>query len=124
MPGPCRFWIDKFRDAFHGVRDGVRGQSSFAVHFAVAIAVVAAGAALGVDHCQWCLLVLCMAGVICAELFNTALESLAKAVSEQSHPHVGRSLDIAAAAVLVSSLGAALVGTTIFIPRIAGLFVR
>ena len=116
-----RSWVCKFRDAFRGVMAGVRGQSSFAVHFFAAAAVVAAGAALRVNVYEWCLLALCIAGVMTAEMFNSALESMAKAITGQSDPHLGNSLDIGSAAVLVASVGAAIVGATVFTHRIGAL---
>ena len=118
---PERSWASKFRDAFRGVKAGVRGQSTFFVHFFAAAAVVAAGVVLRVDLHEWCLLVLCIAGVITAEMFNSALESMAKAITGESDPHLGNSLDIGAAAVLVASIGASIVGTIIFGNRIGSL---
>ena len=41
-----RTWYEKFRDAFRGVRSGMRGQSSFRVHIFVAIVVIVAAALL------------------------------------------------------------------------------
>ena len=35
-----RSWLDKFHDAFGGIRDGARGQTSFTVHIVTAAAVV------------------------------------------------------------------------------------
>ena len=118
LPSPERSWACRFRDAFRGVKAGVRGQSTFFVHFFVAAVVVAAGAVLEVDLYEWCLLLLCIAGVMTAEMFNSALESMAKAITSQSNPHIGNSLDIAAAAVLIASIGASLVGTIIFARRV------
>lgn len=114
-----RTWFHRFRDAFRGMKAGVRGQSSFFVHFVVGAVVAAAGAVLGVNLYEWCLLLLCIAGVMAAEMFNSSLESMAKAVTHEEHPHVGNSLDIAAAAVLVASLGASAVGIIIFVHRLA-----
>jgi diacylglycerol kinase len=113
-PSSRRSWLRKFRDAFRGVKEGVRGQSSFFVHFFAAAAVVVAGVVLRVDRYEWCLLVLCISGVIVAELFNSALESMAKAITGKNHPHLGNSLDIGSAAVLVASIGASIVGVIIF----------
>ena len=113
-PAPRRSWLRKFRDAFRGVKAGVRGQNSFFVHFFVAAAVVVAGVALHVNLYEWCLLALCIAGVIAAELFNSALESMARAITQESDPHLGNSLDIGSAAVLVASIGAVIVGAIIF----------
>ncbi len=118
-PSRERSWSEKFRDAFRGLREGVRGQSSFSVHIFVAAAVVAAGVVLGVDLSEWCVLVLCIAIVLCAEMFNSALESLAKAVTDQWDPHVGRALDIGSGAVLIAAIGAMFVGTMIFVSRLA-----
>jgi diacylglycerol kinase len=109
-----RSWFRKFRDAFRGVKEGVRGQSSFFVHFAVAAAVIVAGLVLRVDRYEWCLLMLCIAGVMTAELFNSALESMARAITHELDPHLGNALDIGSAAVLVASIGASIVGAIIF----------
>jgi len=118
---PERSWVQKFRDAFRGVKAGVRGQSSFFVHFFIAALVVAAGAVLRVSLIEWCLLLLCIAGVLTAEMFNSALESMAKAITGESDPHLGNSLDIGSAAVLLASLGATVVGTIIFANRLGML---
>jgi diacylglycerol kinase len=117
-----RSWSRKFRDAFRGVREGVRGQSSFFVHFFAAAVVIAAGFVLGINHIEWCLLMLCIAGVLTAEMFNSALESMAKAITGEGHPHLGNSLDIGSAAVLTASVGAAVVGCIIFGHRLGLLF--
>lgn len=119
LPSPERSWSHRFRDAFRGLKAGVRGQSSFFVHFFVAAVVAATGAVLGVNRYEWCLLLLCIAGVMTAEMFNSALESMAKAITYEEHPHIGNSLDIGAAAVLVASIGASIVGTIIFAHRLA-----
>lgn len=106
-------WSKKFRHAFRGLRIGSRGQNSFLVHIPVACFVLAAGAQLRIDTLSWCILVLCIVVVMSAELFNTAIEHLAKATTEEFNPHVRDSLDVASAAVLVIALGAAVVGALI-----------
>jgi len=116
---PERCWADKFRDAFRGVKAGVRGQSSFFVHFFAAAAVIVAGIVLGVNMIEWCLLLVCIAGVLTTEMLNSALESMAKAITGESDPHLGNSLDIGSAAVLTASLGASTVGAIIFGHRLA-----
>ncbi len=116
-----RSWFRKFRDAFRGVKVGVRGQSSFRVHLAVGVAVVAIGIVLKVGLPEWCILALCVAGVLTAEMVNSSLESMAKAITGESDPHLGNSLDIASAAVLVSALGAAAVGLIVFLHRLGVL---
>jgi diacylglycerol kinase len=85
--------------------------------------VVAAGAALRVAPVEWCVLVLCITVVLTAEMFNSAIESMAKAITEEIHPYLKNSLDIGSAAVLVASLGASIVGCLLFIHRL-GVILR
>lgn len=112
-PPRPRSWHVKFADAFRGVRDEIRTQSSFRVHFAAAVAVVVAGFLLKVSPLEWSLLVLCITGVWVAEMFNTALEALARAISLEPNPQIRLALDVASAAVLMASLGAAVVGAIV-----------
>lgn len=111
-----RTWFRRFRDAFRGMVIGMHGQASFGVHLPAALLVVAAAAWLQVQLVDWCLLLLCIASVLAAELFNSALESLAKAVNREHNPRLGDALDIASGAVLVAALGAMAVGGIVFLP--------
>jgi diacylglycerol kinase len=95
----------------------VFAQASFGVHLAAAVLVVATAAWLQVSRVEWCLLLLCIASVFTAELFNSALESLAKAVDQQHNEHLRDALDIASGAVLVAAMGAAAVGATVLLPH-------
>ncbi len=113
-----RTWWEKFRDAFVGLKLGVRGQSSFFLHVFSAATVIVLAAILGVSLIEWCLLLLCIAGVLTAEMLNSAMESMAKAITDQRGPHLGIALDVGSAAVLLASTGAAAVGTIIFANRL------
>jgi diacylglycerol kinase len=115
---PRRGWLQKFRSAGWGIAAGIRGQRSFTVHLGMAVLVVASAAVLGMDRADWGLLLLCIATVIGAELFNSALERLARAVTRSEDEDVAVALDIASGAVLVVSLGAAAVGGLVFLHRI------
>ncbi len=92
----------------------MRGQSSFRVHLVMAAGVVALAAALRVNLWEWCLLLLCIAAVLAAELFNSSIERLAREIDRQHNPSVGAALDIASGAVLVAALGSAIVGCLVF----------
>ena len=116
-----RSWSRKFRDAFHGVALGVRGQRSFLVHFAFAAAVIGCGWGFRVSLPEWLVLLLCITVVLTAEMFNSAMESMAKAVSLEYHPFLGDALDIGSAAVLLASLGAAMVGGLLFTHRLGAI---
>jgi diacylglycerol kinase (ATP) len=113
-----RSWYEKFRDAFRGVRTGTRGQSSFQVHLGVAVATIVAAALLRCTLWEWCILFLCIGGVLTAEMINSAMEYLAKAIDEQHNPHLGDALDTGSAAVLFASLAAAAVGAIVLLSRL------
>jgi diacylglycerol kinase len=117
QPRRRRRWRDKFREAFHGVKLGVRGHSSFSVHFFFAALAVAAAIALECTLVEWCLVLLCIGGVITAELFNSAIETLFRGLDEATRSRWNGSLDIAAGAVLVASITAVIVGAIIFLNR-------
>jgi diacylglycerol kinase len=116
---PRRSWPGKFRDAAIGVWRGAAGQCSFAVHVPAAVLVVAAGAILQVSRIEWCLLALCIATVFSAELFNSALERIAKAIDRDYNEHLADGLNIASGAVLAAAIGAAVVGVLVLGSRFA-----
>lgn len=112
-------WGKKFSNALRGLRVGIQGHSSFFVHFFSTALVIAAALAMGMSLVEWALLLVCVASVLTAEMFNSALESMARAFERHPDPHVGDALDIASAAVLVCSVGAAVVGALIFLNKLA-----
>ncbi|MCH8042361.1 MAG: diacylglycerol kinase [Planctomycetes bacterium] len=120
-PPTNRGWINKFADAFSGLALGVRGQSSFHVHFVMTAAVMAVAAYVRVTTIEWCLLVLCITLVLTAEMFNSALEYLARAIDREHNPDLGAALDIGSAAVLVASLGAVAIGVMILGLRLGAM---
>jgi diacylglycerol kinase len=120
-PIPPRYWRDKFREAFRGVKLGVRGQASFFVHFFFAALVIAMAVALECDLIEWCLLIGCIGAVLVAEMFNSALETLFKGLDEASKQRIQGCLDISAGAVLLASITAVIIGAIIFLNRIVML---
>ncbi len=103
-------WLLKFGNALRGIKVAVRAEVSFFVHLFVTAIVVVTGLQLGISRVEWCLLVLSIAGVITAELCNTAIERLARAITLKQDKTIRDALDIAGGAVLAASLGAAVVG--------------
>lgn len=110
-----RTWRKKFGDAFRGVFHSIRQQtSSYRVHFFFAMIVPIAGLLLRLAMLEWCFVLLLIAVVIGAEMFNTSIETLAKTITDKHDERIGRALDIASGAVLVVSIFAAILGTLIF----------
>ena len=110
LPRPVRTWVQKFRDAARGVKIAVRGEVNFFIHFFIAVVAGVAGGIVELSDERWCLYILCVTIVLAAELFNTAIEHLARAVTREQHPEVRDALDIASGGVLMAAIGAAVVG--------------
>ncbi len=109
-----RRWRDKFREAFRGVKLGVRGHSSFFVHFFFAALALTAALVLQCDLVEWCLVTGCIGLVITAELFNSSIETLFHGLDAETKGRIHGCLDIAAGAVLVAGLTAAVIGVLVF----------
>jgi diacylglycerol kinase len=67
---------------------------------------------------EWGLLVAAIGMVMVAEIFNTAIESLSRAVDTQFRPRLRDALDIASAAVLIAAGTAVVIGLCIFVPAL------
>jgi len=115
---PPRSFLGKFQCAFRGIAAGTRGQSSFFVHLVIAALVIGRGVWLEVTAIEWCLLALCIAVVLALELFNSCIESLARAIDRQRNEQLRNALDIASGAVLVGAIGSAVVGLVILLPHV------
>lgn len=120
QPPPHSF-LGKFKCALRGIVVGATGQSSFLVHLVVAALVIAVGAWLEVTAIEWCLLALCIAIVLALELFNSSIESLARAIDQRHNEQLRDALDIASGAVLVGAIGTAIVGLVILLPHVVRL---
>jgi diacylglycerol kinase len=115
---PPRPWRRKFGDAFRGLKLGIRGQSSFFVHFFFTALVIAAAIVLRCELLEWCLLLGCIGMVLVAELFNSTIETLFRGLDEAARARCWQALDIAAGAVLLASGVAVVIGTLVFLNRL------
>lgn len=106
----ARHWVRKFACAGRGVLRGMLGQSSFVVHLSMTCFVVALAAWLRLAAVEWCILLVCITLVLSAELFNSAIESLARAITHDHNPNLADGLDMAAGAVLLAAVGSSLIG--------------
>jgi len=113
--------IRSFRHALRGLRNVLTSQHNAWIHAGATLGVCAAAAFLEISRLEWCFLVLAIATVWTAEALNTALELLCDATVPEFHPLVGRAKDVAGGAVLVSAIGAAIIGLLVLGPRVLSL---
>jgi len=103
-------FVRRLRFALAGLAHAVRVERSLRTQAGVFALVVLALVVLRPGPLWWAAVMLASAGVLAAELFNTALEALADHLHPEHHPHIRIVKDCAAAAVLVATLGAVAVG--------------
>lgn len=116
-----RSWFEKFRDAFRGIWLALVFERSFHVHLVFVPLVIVASVLLRVTLVEGCVLGLCVALVLVAEMLNTAIEWLARAVDAKENVRIGFALDIGSGAVLLAALFASGLGGTIFLYRLGVL---
>lgn len=101
-------------DAADGIINAFREEPNFRIQIYVTIAAVVLGFALRFRPQQWAILGLAAGLVLCAELFNTCLEHFIDLEHPEPHPVARAAKHAGAAAVLVTSLVAMLVGIWLF----------
>ena len=110
--------LRSFAYAWAGLRTLLRTQHNAWIHAAATLLVMAAGAYFRLAASEWLWLVLAMTLVWTAEAFNTALEFLADAVTQERQPLIGQAKDVAAGAVLIAALGALIIGVLVLGPHV------
>ena len=100
----------------------IRCQHNAWIHGIATVGVLAAGLFFQLSRPEWCWIVLAISIVWTAEALNTAFEFLADAASPSFHPIVRDAKDVAAGAVLITALGAVIIGAIIFWPHVMETF--
>jgi len=111
--------LKSVRHAAAGIAVMLRTQHNAWLHLAATLAVVAAGLALHIGAEDWRWLVVAIVLVWVSEGVNTAFEHLCDVVSPDFHASVKISKDIAAGSVLITAIGAVVLGLMIFVPYLA-----
>ena len=106
MPWKNQSFAARLRFALDGLVHALRTEHSLKVQAVALAAVLSALTLLRPGALWWALVLLASALVIAAELLNTAIEQLADALHPEVDPRIRRVKDCAAAAVLVTVLGA------------------
>lgn len=105
-----------FKPAFAGFRFVLRSQPNAKVHAFISVPVFLAGLWLRLDAARWGFIVLAMAMVWITEFLNTSFEALVDLVSPDHHRLAMLAKDVSAAAVVIASLAAVLIGVLVFWP--------
>ncbi len=98
-------FLDSIICAVRGMINAFRTEKNFLIYLFIAIFFLILNLYIGVSSWLYIAYAIPVAGVISAELINTAVEHLCNFVSTDKHPELGMVKDIAAATVLFWGFG-------------------
>lgn len=108
-------FIKRFKFAFDGLRSAIAEQV-FAIFCVIALAVIVLMFIFKLPLFEKIILILTVTFVMTLELINSRIERILDILQPHHDPKVKVIKDISAAAVLLASLGAAIIGFLIFWP--------
>jgi diacylglycerol kinase len=110
--------LNSFAYAWAGLKAALRTEHNTWIHLFLTILATVLAIYLRISRAEWMALVLSVAMVWTAELFNTVIEKIMDFLSKERHPQIKIIKDMAAAAVLITAIAAVIVGLLIFIPKL------
>lgn len=108
--------ILSFKYAFEGIFTAFKHEPNFKIHVLIALIVLFLAWFLQVSRTDWIILIILIGLVFSIELTNTAIEEIVDSFVTSHHPGAKKAKDVAAGAVLVSSITALIIGLLIFLP--------
>lgn len=110
-----------FTYAWRGVRIVFRDEQNFRIQLLLAVLVLILALLLELPPWKFIVLLLVSAFVLILELVNSIFERLLDAFRPRIHQYIEEMKDIMAAAVLMASIGAVVIGVILFWPNVANL---
>jgi diacylglycerol kinase len=106
-------------NAINGLKVVAREELNFKIHIICAVFVVIIGVMLGFSSTEWLFIVVAIAFVVSGEVANTAIEDLCDKVEPNQDPKIGKIKDTMAGFVLVTSLGAIIIGIIVIFNHVS-----
>ena len=98
--------LKSFSTAFQGLWQAIRSEGHLRFHIVAAVYVITFSFFYEMSALRWAVVLILIALIISAELFNTALEALCDKVTTERDPMIKKVKDVSAAAVLILSAAA------------------
>lgn len=115
-----RTTVQSFKYASAGIKKALKSERNFRIQLGGAVVAIALSVLFGITAMQWVVVVLLIGLVLALELLNTALETLVDMITLEHDAMAERVKDVSAAAVLIFSIIACIIGAIIFIPYVWG----
>ena len=114
--------LKSFSYAFNGFVILIKEEHNARIHVFSAILALVLGFIFDIASAEWMAVIFSIGLVFSFELINSALENLADFASDEKHILIKKAKDMAAGAVLSSSITAFVIGSIIFLPKLLKLF--
>lgn len=109
--------INSFKYAIEGFMTSFKEERNMKIHIIIMLIVILAGRFYRINTYEWIACITLFGIVIAGELFNTAIETVVDIAMPYKNQKAKKAKDISAAAVLILSMSAVIIGLTIFIPK-------
>ena len=120
-----KHFITSFEFALQGIRTVFKEERNMRKHVAFGLMAIFVSFLLGLSVLEWLWINLAVFLVWIVEIINTVFENVVDMVTECHFHPIGKKIkDMAAGAVLVTSVFAIIVGMVIFLPKIVELFLK
>lgn len=117
----CQRFILSLCYACNGIKIALQYEIHMRIHLFFAVLAVALGWILKINEIEWIYLLLTVTLVLFAELMNTALEANVDLATKKKKYEAKVAKDVAAGAVLITSLNALICGWLLFGPKLLKL---
>ena len=111
-----------FRYALEGINYSLNSDQNLTIHFIVALLVIILSLILHVTQLEMAILGLTILLVISAEMVNTAIEKMVDLITNDHKVEAKIAKDVASGMVLLTTIGAAIIGIIIFVPHLVIVF--
>ncbi len=109
-------FLKSFSHALNGLQHALVQEQNFRIEIFCAFLTIGFAFVFNINKIEWFIVIINIAAVLAAELFNTAIENLCNMVHKTTHPIIKVVKDVSAAAVVITALCAFICGCIIFIP--------
>lgn len=116
-----RKFLSSLKNAMSGLKAAIKEEQSFRIQIIIGVLAVFLMIYLGLSLLEKAVLILAIFLVLSLELINSQIEIILDLAEPGFHPKVQIIKDLAAAAVLISALGALITGILIFAPYFLNL---
>lgn len=117
-----KYFLKSFGCALHGIKLALKSEKNLMRQLIVGVLALTGAFLLKFSGIEFCIVVMCVAGVLTAELFNSAIEYAIDSVFKNNFSKLGgMAKDIAAGAVCLTSFTAGIIGAILYLPKILSL---